>query len=63
MANYAESLLASGERVVRREHQHWFILVANTRYAILALVGGGAADLRERVVRHRRRAVAGCSAC
>jgi membrane protein YdbS with pleckstrin-like domain len=38
MANYAESLLASGERVVRREHQHWFILVANTRYAILALV-------------------------
>jgi len=39
MANYAESLLASGERVVRREHQHWFILVANTRYAILAVVG------------------------
>jgi hypothetical protein len=39
MANYAESLLASGERVVRREHQHWFILAANTRYAILALVG------------------------
>ena len=39
MTNYAESLLASGERVVRREHQHWFILVANTRYAILALVG------------------------
>jgi len=39
MANYAESLLASGERVVRREHQHWFILVANTRYAILALIG------------------------
>ena len=31
MANYAESLLASGERVLRREHQHWFILVANTR--------------------------------
>jgi membrane protein YdbS with pleckstrin-like domain len=39
MANYAESLLASGERVVRREHQHWFILAANTRYAILALIG------------------------
>ena len=38
MANYAESLLAAGERVLRREHQHWFILVANTRYAILALV-------------------------
>jgi uncharacterized membrane protein YdbT with pleckstrin-like domain len=42
MANYAESLLASGERVVRREHQHWFILVANTRYAILALVAAAA---------------------
>jgi uncharacterized membrane protein YdbT with pleckstrin-like domain len=39
MANYPESLLASGERVVRREHQHWFILAANTRYAILALIG------------------------
>ena len=39
MANYAESLLAAGERVLRREHQHWFILVANTRYAILALIG------------------------
>ena len=39
MANYAQSLLAAGERVVRRAHQHWFVLVANTRYALLALIG------------------------
>ena len=63
MANYAESLLASGERVVRREHQHWFILVANTRYAILALIACGAAHGRERLVRHQRRALAPRSAC
>jgi len=36
---YIDSLLASGERPIKREHQHWFILVANTRYAILALIG------------------------
>jgi membrane protein YdbS with pleckstrin-like domain len=39
MANYAESLLASGERVLRRAHQHWFVFIANARYAVLALVG------------------------
>jgi membrane protein YdbS with pleckstrin-like domain len=38
MANYAESLLASGERVLRRAHQHWFVFVANARWAVLALV-------------------------
>ena len=26
---YIDSLLASGERPIKREHQHWFILVAN----------------------------------
>ena len=39
MANYAESLLASGERVLRRAHQHWFVFIANARYAVLALLG------------------------
>jgi membrane protein YdbS with pleckstrin-like domain len=39
MANYAESLLASGERVLRRAHQHWFVFVANARWAVFALVG------------------------
>jgi membrane protein YdbS with pleckstrin-like domain len=38
MANYTDSLLASGEHVVRRAHQHWFVFVANARYAVLALV-------------------------
>ncbi len=39
MANYAESTLASGERIVRRAHQHWFVFVANARYAVFALIG------------------------
>jgi membrane protein YdbS with pleckstrin-like domain len=38
MANYAESLLAQGERVLRRAHQHWFVLIANLRYALLAII-------------------------
>ena len=35
---YIDSLLASGERPIKREHQHWFILVANAAYGIIALV-------------------------
>jgi hypothetical protein len=35
---YLENRLASGEQPLRREHQHWFVLVANARYAILAWV-------------------------
>jgi membrane protein YdbS with pleckstrin-like domain len=38
MANYADSLLASGERVLRRAHQHWFVFVANARYAVFAFI-------------------------
>ena len=37
---YADTLLASGERIVRRAHQHWFMLVWNGRYAIFALLIG-----------------------
>lgn len=37
--SYTDTLLASGERVVRRDRQHWFILVGNARFGILALVG------------------------
>lgn len=33
---YLENRLASGEQPLRREHQHWFVLVANARYAVLA---------------------------
>lgn len=36
---YTDSMLASGERIVLRQHQHWFILVGNARFGILATVG------------------------
>ncbi len=36
--SYTDSLLASGERILRRERQHWFILAGNARFGILALV-------------------------
>jgi hypothetical protein len=35
---YSETLLASGETIVRRAHQHWFVLIANLRAALIALV-------------------------
>jgi signal transduction histidine kinase len=35
---YTETLMASGETIVRRAHQHWFVLIANARAAIIALV-------------------------
>lgn len=35
---YTDSMLASGERIVLRQHQHWFILVGNARFGILAIV-------------------------
>jgi hypothetical protein len=35
---YIDSMLASGERPLRRDHQHWFVLVADARYGILAIV-------------------------
>jgi hypothetical protein len=36
---YIDSMLASGERPLRRDHQHWFVLLADARYGILAIVG------------------------
>jgi hypothetical protein len=38
--SYTDSLLASGERINRRERQHWFVLVWHARYAILAVILG-----------------------
>ena len=35
---YVDSLLASGEQTLRREHQHWFVIVADARYAIYAWI-------------------------
>ena len=36
--SYSELLLASGERVVRIAHQHWFILAWRARWAVLGLI-------------------------
>jgi hypothetical protein len=36
---YLDNLLASGEQPLRREHQHWFVVVADARYAIFAWIG------------------------
>jgi len=35
---YLDNLLASGEQPIRRTHRHWFVLVADARYAIFAWV-------------------------
>jgi hypothetical protein len=35
---YADSLLASGERIIRIAHQHWFILIWRARWAVLGLL-------------------------
>lgn len=35
---YTDSLMASGERVVRRAHQHPFMLIWNAKTAVLALI-------------------------
>ncbi len=37
---YVDSLLASGERIVLRERQHWFVLAWNARWALLGLLLG-----------------------
>jgi hypothetical protein len=36
---YLDNLLAAGEQPIRREHQHWFVVVADSRYAIFAFLG------------------------
>jgi hypothetical protein len=33
---YLDGLLASGEQPIKREHQHWFVVLADARYAIVA---------------------------
>jgi hypothetical protein len=35
---YIDSMLASGEQPLKRDHQHWFVLVADSRYGILAIL-------------------------
>jgi hypothetical protein len=36
--SYADGLLSSGERVIHREKQHWFVFVWGARYTILAII-------------------------
>jgi hypothetical protein len=38
--SYADSLLATGERVIHRERQHWLVLVWGARLPIVAMVLG-----------------------
>lgn len=35
---YADGLLSTGERIVHREKQHWFVFVWGARYTILAVI-------------------------
>jgi hypothetical protein len=36
---YLDKILASGEVPLKREHQHWFVVVADARYSIFAFLG------------------------
>ncbi len=35
---YADGLLSTGERIIHREKQHWFVFVWEARYTILAVI-------------------------
>jgi hypothetical protein len=35
---YLDKRLATGEEPLRREHQHWFVVAANARYAFIAWI-------------------------
>ena len=34
---YADGLLSTGERIMHREKQHWFVFVWGARYTIFAV--------------------------
>ena len=36
--SYADGLLSTGERIVHREKQHWFVFIWGARYTILAVI-------------------------
>ena len=38
---YAEGLMSTGERIVHREKQHWFVFIWGARYTILAIIIAG----------------------
>lgn len=35
---YADGLLSTGERIIHREKQHWFVFIWEARYTILAVI-------------------------
>jgi PH (Pleckstrin Homology) domain-containing protein/putative oligomerization/nucleic acid binding protein len=37
---YIDQMLASGEQPIVRDHQHWFVLLADSFYGILAILAG-----------------------
>jgi hypothetical protein len=37
--SYTDRLMSSGERIVRVDRQHWFVVLANGRYGVAAIVG------------------------
>jgi hypothetical protein len=37
---YADGLLSTGERILHREKQHWFVFIWGARYTILAVIIG-----------------------
>ena len=38
---YADGLLTSGERVVHREKQHWWVFIWGAKWTILAMIAAG----------------------
>jgi hypothetical protein len=36
--SYVDGLLSTGERVMHREKQHWFVVIWGARYAVLAVI-------------------------
>lgn len=38
--SYADGLLSTGERIIHRDKQHWFVLLWDARFSILAIVLG-----------------------
>ena len=36
--SFADTLLSTGERIIHREKQHWFVFVWGARFTILAIV-------------------------
>src|ERR671920_719309 len=37
--SYTDRLMSSGERIVHQDRQHWFVVLANGRYGVFAILG------------------------